>query len=407
MRRLLALAVVTTALLSVLFLISGVSFLPRQKAWTAEQAARIASLSIDALPPLPADPSNRVADDPAAARLGETLFHDVGFSGNGKVACATCHVENRQFQDGTPLGHGMGTTNRRTMPIAGTAFQPFQFWDGRKDSQWSQALGPLESAVEHGTDRLAVAHRIASTYRPQYERLFGPLPDLARLPAHASPTGSTAVQQAWQQLTPDQREAVDRVFANAGKAIAAFERRIGPKPSAFDRYARALAAGRPTEGTLDPAQLRGLALFIGKGNCTNCHNGPLLSDGHFHNTGVPPAFGLPEDLGRRKGAEQVMADPFNCLGRYSDARPEDCVELNFMAKPGNDQVRAFKPPSLRDVARRPPYMHAGQFASLDAVLDHYDRAPDAPSGHSELKPLDFSRSELEDLKAFLLSLNSE
>lgn len=59
---------------------------------------------------------------------------------------------------------GMGQTNRRTMPVAGTAYNPWLFWDGRRDSQWSQALGPLESAVEHGTDRTQVAHVIAAAY---------------------------------------------------------------------------------------------------------------------------------------------------------------------------------------------------------------------------------------------------
>lgn len=373
----------------------------------AVSAVVTATLSLDALPPLPADPSNRVADDPRAARLGEALFNDRGLSGNGQVACSTCHLKEKEFQDGTPLGHGMGTTNRRTMPIAGTAYQPFLFWDGRKDSQWSQALGPLESPAEHGTDRMAVVQRIAAVYRTDYEPLFGSLPDLASLPAHASPAGSAEQQAAWERLSATQQEAVNRVFANIGKAIAAFERRIVPKPSAFDRYARALASGRTTEGTLDEGQVRGLALFIGKANCSNCHNGPLFSDGHFHNTGVPAADDLPEDLGRRTGAVKVLADTFNCLGPYSDAKPEDCSELNFMAKAGDDQIRAFKPPSLRNVARRPPYMHAGQFPSLDDVLDHYNQAPNALAGRSELQKIDLTKAELEDLKSFLGSLNSE
>lgn len=407
MRSLAVLTAVMTAILLVLFQISRASLISQEVGWTPEQMVTIASLSLDALPPLPPDPSNRWADDPRAARLGEALFHDAGLSGNGKVACATCHLKEKQFQDGTPLGHGMGTTNRRTMPIAGTAYQPFLFWDGRKDSQWSQALGPLESPVEHGTDRLAIAHRISSAYRADYESLFGPLPNLAHLPAHASPAGPQTVQGAWERLSASEKDAINRVFANTGKAIAAFERGVMPKPSAFDRYARALASGQRTEGILDAGQVRGLALFIGKANCTNCHNGPLLSDGHFHNTGVPPVAGLPEDLGRKLGAEQVMADPFNCLGRYSDAKPEDCSELNFMAKAGEDQIRAYKPPSLRDVAFRPPYMHAGQFEDLDTVLAHYNAAPAAPAGHSELRPLDLTKAELDELKSFLQSLSSE
>lgn len=407
MRRLAVSAVVAATALLALAQISRAGFITKHDAWTPEQMATISSLSLDALPPLPPDPSNLVGDNPRAARLGEALFNDKGLSGNGQVACATCHLEEKEFQDGTPLGHGMGITNRRTMPIAGTAYQPFLFWDGRKDSQWSQALGPLESPVEHGTDRTAVAHRIAAVYRTEYEALFGSLPDLSTLPAHASPAGSAELQDAWNRLSPPRQALVNRLFANTGKAIAAFERRILPKPSPFDRYARALASGETTEEILGEQQVRGLALFIGKANCSTCHNGPMFSDGHFHNTGVPAADGLPEDLGRKTGAVKVLADAFNCLGPYSDAKPEDCSELNFMAEAGDDQIRAFKPPSLRNIARRPPYMHAGQFANLDAVLDHYNRAPAAIAGRSELQKLDLTKAELEDLKSFLVALNSE
>ena len=76
---------------------------------------------------LPADPTNRFADDPAAAALGATLFFDQRLSANGKVACATCHKIDRQFQDDLPLGEGLGTANRRTMPLAGAAWSVGSF----------------------------------------------------------------------------------------------------------------------------------------------------------------------------------------------------------------------------------------------------------------------------------------
>ena len=61
------------------------------------------------------------------------------------------------------------------MPIAAMARSPFLFWDGRKDSLWAQALGPLESAVEHGGTRAQYAHIVVDSYR-RYERIFGRLP---------------------------------------------------------------------------------------------------------------------------------------------------------------------------------------------------------------------------------------
>lgn len=378
----------------------------REAGWSPAETKLIASLSLSTLPPLPGDPSNAVGDDPAAAALGRALFFDTRLSGNGKVACASCHLPDKQFQDGTPLASGIGQTNRRTMPIAGTAYNPWLFWDGRRDSQWSQALGPLESAVEHGTDRTQVAHIIAAAYAVDYEALFGAIPDLGNLTEHASPLGNDAARASWAALSEAERDAINRIFANVGKAIAAFERTIMPQPTRFDAYADALAADRDTAGLLTPDELEGLRLFVGKGECTKCHNGPLLTDQHFHNTGVPAAPGLPEDSGRIDAIAQVLADPFNCLGTYSDAGPSDCAELRYMARDGHDLVRAYKSPSLRGVTERAPFMHAGQLGTLAAVVRHYNEAPAAPAGRSELQPLAMNEAELVALEAFLGTLSA-
>lgn len=381
------------------------SSLPR---WSEAEVKLITSLSLSQLPALPPDPSNRVADEPMAAALGELLFFDARLSSNGKVSCASCHLPERQFQDDLALAKGVGTTTRRTMPIAGTAYSPWLFWDGRKDSQWSQALGPLESQVEHGADRTQIARLVATEYAEAYEALFGPLPDLSGVPAHAAPAGSPTSVAGWAVLSEDQRDAINRVFANAGKAIAAFERTIMPTQTRFDAYANALGDGSPaaTEDLLSAQEQRGLQLFIGKGSCINCHNGPLFTDNHFHNTGVPAAAGLPDDLGRSAAIALVSADPFNCTGPYSDAGPADCAELRYMTTDGEELTRAFKPPSLRGVAERPPYMHAGQLRTIAEVLDHYNRAPAAPLGHSELQPLSMDEEQLAALVAFLGTLNS-
>src|SRR5689334_8738525 len=121
--------------------------------WSDAEMDDLRSLSIAALEPLGSDPTNRVADDPRAASFGERLFFDTRLNANGQVACGTCHLRDRNFQDGRALGRGVGVTAKRTMPIATTSRAPFLFWDGRKDSQWAQALGPLESTVEHGGNR--------------------------------------------------------------------------------------------------------------------------------------------------------------------------------------------------------------------------------------------------------------
>ena len=372
--------------------------------WSAAQLDELRSLSLHELEPLPPDPTNRVADDPRAAALGERLFFDPRLSANGAVACSTCHQPERDFQDGIALSKGVGVTNRRAMPIAATARAPFLFWDGRKDSQWAQALGPLESPVEHGGTRAQYAHLVAAHYRPEYEALFGPLPDLSAVPASAGPVAERSAAAHWASMSDAQRDAVTGVFVNLGKAIAAYERRVEYRPSRFDRYVDALAAGRPSAGILSADEIDGLRLFIGKASCTQCHNGPLLTNNEFHNTGVPRRAGLPIEEGRLAGASAVLKDEFNCRSPWSDAR-ERCAELEFIVTDDPTLRGAYKVPSLRNVAERAPYMDAGQLATLAEVLDHYNRAPAAPTGQTELEPLHLTPSELHQLEAFLRALS--
>jgi len=372
--------------------------------WTSAQLDELRSMSIAALEPLPSDPTNRVADDPRAAALGKRLFLDTRLSSNGRVACSTCHQPDRDFQDGTALASGVGTTARRTMPIAGMARSPFLFWDGRKDSLWAQALGPLESPVEHGGTRAQYAHVIAAAYGREYEQLFGAVPDLSRVPRSAGPVPDRKAALAWNALSSGQRDDVTRVFVNIGKAIAAYERQIQFGASRFDKYVAAVTAGQSGQSILAEEEIAGLRLFIGRANCTQCHNGPLFTSNEFHNTGVPPRPELPIDDGRLTGATGVLRDEFNCRSGWSDAR-EECAELEFILTGEHALDRAYKVPSLRNVAERAPYMNAGQFATLSDVLDHYNRAPAAATGHSELRPLRLKTRELRQLEAFLRTLS--
>ena len=377
--------------------------------WTAAERNVLRDLSLASLTPPAPDPSNRVADNDQAAALGERLFFDTRLSGNGRVACASCHLPERQFQDGTPLGRGMGVTSRRTMPIAATAHGAWFFWDGRADSQWAQALGPLESAVEHGGSRTLYVHVLAEHYRAEYVALFGPLPSLDGLPRHAGPVADSTWRQAWERIAPARREAISRAFANLGKSIAAYERRIAFTPTRFDRYVDAELAGQPhtAASAFSADEQAGLRLFIGKANCINCHNGPRFTDDHFHNTGVAASPGtFAQDSGRASGVRQALASEFRCTGSYSDAGAADCEELRFANADDHDLVRAFKTPSLRGIAERAPYMHAGQLATLADVIRHYDRAPAAPLGHSELRSLHLSATEQRQLAAFLQTLSS-
>lgn len=361
------------------------------------------SLSIDNLKPPPADPTNRVADDPSAAELGGLLFGDVRLSANGKVSCATCHDPANGFTDRTPTGHGIASGTRRTMPIAPAVYSTWQFWDGRADSLWAQALGPIENPLEHGFTRGGVAGVVRANYAKHYTSLFGPLPRFRD--GRASPLGDAAARHAWEVKPASERDAIDQVFANAGKAIAAFERRQKIQPGRFDAYVRTLSLPTPAASPLSVQEVQGLRIFIGKGRCTTCHSGPLFTNNEFANTGVPARRGLPQDRGRIDGVGKALSDPFNCRGRFNDAQTRQCEELEFAVTGDEEQIGAFNVPSLRGVALRPPYMHAGQFPSLDAAVRHYSAAPAAPAGHSQLRPLGLSSSERRSLVAFLQTLS--
>jgi len=384
-------------------------------AWSATEIATIASMRLTEAGERPPDPSNAYEQLPAAANLGKQLFQDTGLSSNRQVACATCHLPGAQFQDGRPRGQGVGAGRRRTMPVMGAAHLPFLFWDGRKDSLWSQALGPWEDGLEHGSNRVALVKWVRAHYLSAYEQIFGLMPDLGPLPESAGPNGTQVELANWAGLTDTQRERVNRVFANMGKSIAAYERNISYGETRFDRYAETTAAGnRDGQQILTAQEVRGLRLFLNQGQCSTCHNGPLLTDYAFHNTGVPPVDATAPDAGRAVGVRKLQQDEFNCLGRYSDARPEQCTELHYLATDDPTKLGAFRTPSLRNVAARAPYMHAGQISTLDQVIEHYAQSPAAIIGHSELarpgesqgerQVIRLTPAQIQDIKAFLETL---
>jgi len=385
----------------------GAAWSMDQHDWSDQEKSILRSLWIGSLGPLPVDPSNKYSDNPGAAALGKKLFFEDKFSGNKKVSCATCHREDYFFTDNLPLSHGMDTTPRRSMPLIGVAYNSWFFWDGRTDSLWSQALGPIENKLEHGISRTMSAYIISKYYRTEYEGIFGPLPDFMEetFPHHARPAlDDPDALKAWVLMTPDQREEVNKVYVNMGKAIAAFVRTILPQPSPFDRYVEQILAGETLSSrmALTDAEAAGLRLFIGRAKCTNCHNGPMFTNSDFHNLGLPPRENVAPDMGRASAITQVLSSQFNCLGKYSDAHPNDCPELRFIDTSNKKYEGAFKTPTLRNVTERPPYMHAGQFATVREVLKFYQSQAKNPElGHAGL-----TDEELDLLEAFLHTLSS-
>ena len=390
----------------------GVDFTSRQ--W--ERIARMAEV-----PALAADRTNRVADDLAAARFGQKLFFDPRLSGNGQVSCATCHDPAQEFTDGLRLAEGVGLNRRNTPTVLNAGHHRWLTWDGRSDSLWAQALEPLENEVEMNGDRTSIVGLVAEDpdYRAAYEALFGPLsvPELSAVVGDAACPerggGSSERASRWSELSPDTREGINEVFVNLGKSIGAYQRRLNSAEAPFDHFVESASSGtyQPVSGFGD-AQVRGLGLFSGAAGCWECHAGPMITTGEFHNIGVPPVGGgMPTDSGRFAGAGIVKRDPFNAAGVHSD-HPEGArgrLVRTLIESPEN--WGRFRTPSLREVSRTAPYMHEGRFETLEEVVRFYSTLEGAVQldHHQELvlKPLGLTDQEVSDLVSFLEALDGQ
>lgn len=399
--------------------------------FTKEELDTLATFRLTAKPP--ANPSNKYADDMRAAVLGKQFFFDPRFSGAlgplndgvsngslgtsgavGTVSCYSCHepklagIDLRSRPRATSFGAGY--TGRNAPTVINAAYADvsqggWQFWDGRKDSLWSHALGPAESGVEHNGTRLQFAHVVYDHYRSSYESIFGAMPDLSDA-ARFPPAGKPG-DPAFDGMSELDRTATNQIFANFGKAIEAYERLlVSPAfaPSAFDRMIDDPESSTPT---MSAAAVRGAKLFVGKAACDECHRGPTFSDQRFHNIGCPQeGENVPyEDAGRFSGIADVKSDIFNRAGAFSDAVDDSHLKMTQ----SEIDLGAFKTPSLRNIARTAPYMHNGVYSDLWEVVNHYNfgGATGSYLGQKEvtLSPLLLDDRELGDLVEFLRSLD--
>jgi cytochrome c peroxidase len=362
------------------------------------------------------DDSNAVSGDARAAALGQWLFFDTRLSSNGQVSCATCHDPAHGFADPKPLSRGLDETGRHAPTALHAWGQRWMFWDGRVDSLWAQATQPLENPREHGTNRLRVARLVVddAELRAAYESIFGPVPDLsdtARFPLDARPIPSDTTQPqhvAWAAMTAEDQDTINRVFTNLAKCIAAYEERLTSRDSPFDRFAAGMTDGDHTSSTFPDDARAGLKLFVGRGQCTQCHNGPHFSDFEFHNLGLEPVAWMDSmDPGRISGVDALRADPFNTAGAYSDAPAGTRARQLAFLRTDHLEPGQFKSPTLRNVALTAPYMHGGHLATLEDVVRFYTRLPGTPLvGHRDhsLIPFAAGEDEIRQLVAFLNTL---
>lgn len=375
--------------------------------FSADERARIAGHGPWPPPPA-ADPGNALSGRPAAVVLGERLFFDARLSRDGALACASCHQPRRAFTDGRPRALGRTQAdgqehaqafspvdtplNRNTPSLLDAAQHRWWGWDGAFDSLWSQALHPLLNPREMAAEpaRIATLLRSDATLACLWQRAQGSPPPTA--------------------LPTD----VDTLLVPLAKALGAYVASLRSGRTPFDQFRDALVRGDDKAAARYPlAAQRGLRIFIGRGNCSLCHAGPLFSHGEFGDIGAP-FFVRPGvvDPGRHGGIAALQASRYNLLGPHADAPPPGAGDAATKTRHLIAQHRnfgEFKVPGLRNVARTGPYLHDGQLPTLDAVLDHYARlSPDRlhADGEQILRPLVLQGSDRADLLAFLHSLDS-
>ncbi|MEW5962722.1 MAG: cytochrome c peroxidase [Pseudomonadota bacterium] len=340
-------------------------------AWPADDAlaqgaakAKAPALATLAPPSAPVDNPTT----PAKVELGKLLFWDGRLSGNGAMGCVACHRPDLGWGTGTPISFGYPGTQhwRNSQTILNSAYYNKLFWEGSVTSLEAQAPAAAEGAVAGNGDTalMEMRLRLVPEYRKAFKEIFG--------------TEWPNINDAW-------------------KAIAAYQRTIvsDPKKVPFDRY---LAGDK---SALSDSAKKGLALFEGKAGCISCHNGALVSDQKFYNTGVPAAPEWQKDElyqitfrweVYQKGVDEKVyrtaADDHGLYYRTLD--PKD--------------IGKFRTPSLRELKYTAPFMHNGVLATLKDVVEFYDKGG-GPTQTAGLKPLKLSDGEKADLVAFLESLS--
>jgi cytochrome c peroxidase len=303
---------------------------------------------------------------PEKVELGKRLFFDPRLSGDGSLACASCHHPDQGWTTNMPLSPAYPTNmeRRNSQTLINVAYNKALIWDGRVGTLEKQALEGIQNPLHmnQNLDLLVEKLKAIPTYEEHFQHVFG------------------------TTVTP---EAM-------GQALAAFERTLVTRNAPFDRYMTGDLRA------LSKDALRGLKLFKGKARCILCHNGPNFTDSQFHNLGVPDAPLLSDPIVQaaiRFDAKRMNVPEYQSvkedLGRY------------LMTKEEKDRG-AFKTPTLRNVTQREPYMHNGVFHSLEEVVDFYNNGGGAVAGKSPLiQALGLTAQEKRDLLAFLQALTGE
>ncbi|MFL6603413.1 MAG: cytochrome-c peroxidase [Steroidobacteraceae bacterium] len=296
---------------------------------------------------------------PQEIDLGRYLFFDPILSRDHDLSCASCHQPERGFSDGRARSAGAADRTARAMlkraapSLWNVGFLRKLFWDGRAHTLAEQATGPLFSHDEMANSQDQIERELNAN--TTYRRLF------------AEVYGATATSKLTLSMVL--------------QSLGAFESTLISINSPYDRYAHG------DESALTDAEKRGLNIFRGITlGCSGCHTPPLFTNDELEITGVPNAPGLPFDPG---------AGGLPATAAFKGA---------------------FRTPSLRNIERTAPYMHAGQFSTLADVVRFYNDRPGHLAPSEEHLKIDWRMSlrrpvlsevDINDVVAFLLTLTDE
>jgi len=312
----------------------------------------------------PVPPGNPQTEE--KIELGKMLFFDRRLSGDGTMSCATCHIPDMGFSDGEAISLNYPTTkNWRNSPtLINVAFSKFLFHDGRVESLEDQALFPMMSSFEmnQNLDFLEEEIRSVPEYLVLFKKVFG---------------------------------SDDITREKMAMAIAAFERTLVSLNAPLDKYLNGNLEA------LSPEAKTGYDIFVGKGKCTDCHYGVTLIDDKFHALNVPEHPEFQADP-RVAATRRFVAK----LNHYEDFRNLQEDPGRYLITKDKKDWRAFKTPTLRDIAKTGPYMHNGVFDSLDKAIEFFNQG--GGPGNTVVKPLNLNDAEKQALKIFLVeALNGD
>jgi cytochrome c peroxidase len=289
-------------------------------------------------------PPPRPIENQALVDLGRDLFFAPQLSASGKTSCATCHFAELGWgvTDARSRNDSGKLTSRKSQPLIGIGHA------GDAPVGWDGRNASLEAQAKS-----SIATGSMSMRETQAPVKVEVIEERIR--------SDRAYVAKFEAALPGVPINIDSI----AKAIAVFERTLEPGTAPFDRW----IAG--DEQAISESAKRGFVLFNGKGNCSACHSGWRFTDDKFHD-----------------------------IGTTTTDRGRGTVEKN-------DELMqfAFKTPTLRSVALRPPYMHNASSATLVDVMKHYEKGGiERPSRSPMMMPIELSDQERGDLIAFLESL---